>query len=122
MAVFPILDFAQINARYPKAVKRITEWIFEQPEMKAVTEEYIDPKHPKESKEQFTGLLIQMDPRKLYDVFDSFEIYISITQADEGQAFSYSNNHDNAIYNAPGRHIAEVSAFHDAFEILEKQL
>src|SRR4051812_26418231 len=73
MAVFPTLDFMQIKARYPKAVEKIQKWVFEQPELQSVTDEFIDPKDPEKSKEMFVGLMIQMDPRKLYDIFDSFK-------------------------------------------------
>lgn len=125
MPVFPTLDFIQIKARYPKAVTKITEWIFNQPELQSVTDEFIDKKKPEESKEMFTGLLIQMDPRKLYDIFDALGIYVAAFPRKGKVGFSYYvDTFDNGgeIYETHSRHSAEVSAFHDAFETLEKQL
>jgi hypothetical protein len=125
MAVFPTLDFAQIEGRYPKAVKKITEWIFNQPELLSVTEDFIDSKDPEGSKKQFAALMIQMDPRKLYDIFDSFGLYVSVHS--EPGAFNYyvgekGKEGTESSFSAPSRHTAEVSAFHDAFEVLENQL
>lgn len=125
MPVFPTLDFMQIKERYPKAVQKITEWVFNQPELVSVTDEFIDPKSPEESKEQFTALLIQMDPRKLYDIFDSLHIHVSVYYG-TAEGWNYTTQVSDAseceLFSAPSRHTAEVSAFHDAFEILEKQL
>lgn len=120
MAVFPTLDFMQIKERYPKAVQKITEWIFNQPELVSVTDEFVDPKDPEGSREQFTALLIQMDPRKLYDVFDSLDILVSVFKNDP--YWTVKIGETNSLISATSRHQAEVSAFHDAFEILEKQL
>ena len=125
MAVFPTLDFMQIKARYPKAVEKVKEWVFSQPELKSATDGFVDPKHPEESKEQFVGLMIQMDPRKLYDIFDSLHICVSVSAHNEGGDFAYyvdTAEADGNIYYAENRHKAEVSAFNDAFEILEKSL
>lgn len=135
MSVFPTLDFLQIEQRYPKSVKRIQQWLFEQEELKAKTNEFVDPKNPEESKRQFTGMLIQMDPRKLYDVFDSLGFMISISYAvyeteniSEGY-FTYDvvspNANERLIETgkiAKNRIEAEQTVFHDAFEYLEKQL
>lgn len=125
MAVFPTLDFIQIKARYPKAVEKIQEWVFSQPELQSVTDEFIDPKDPEKSKEMFVGLMIQMDPRKLYDIFDSFNIHVSVYYGTaEGWNYTVqkSDAPETVFYSADSRHKAEVSAFHDAFELLEKQL
>lgn len=124
MAVFPTLDFIQIKARYPKAVAKIQEWVFNQPELQSVTDEFIDLKDPEKSKEMFVGMMIQMDPRKLYDIFDSFGITISVYKSDSSTFRSSAlggeiPNNENLTST---RHDAEQSAFHDAFELLEKQL
>jgi len=125
MAVFPSLDFIQIKARYPKAVERIQKWIFDQPELQSVTDEFIDPKDPERSKEMFVGLLVQMDPRKLYDIFDSLAIHASVFLGDVGHwnyEVSKAGDPEVHLFSANSRHEAEQSAFHDAFELLEKQL
>ena len=124
MAVFPTLDFTQILARYPKAVQKIKEWTFSQPELQSVTDEFIDPKDPEKSKEMFVGLMVQMDPRKLYDIFDSFNIFISVSKGEldtfRSHVLGGDLPHGGNLVST--RHEAEQSAFHDAFEILEKQL
>jgi len=127
MAVFPTLDFTQIKARYPKGIKKITEWIFAQPELQSVTEDFVDNRNPEASKEMFTGLLIQMDPRKLYDIFDSLNIIVSVDYDPQmNQWFHWVHILNTLDVSnagaAPSRHTAEVTALHDAFEILEKQL
>lgn len=125
MAVFPTLDFIQIKARYPKAIAKIQEWVFSQPELQSVTDEFIDPKDPEKSKEMFVGLMIQMDPRKLYDIFDSLNVHASVFFGDVGQwnyETSKAGDPEVSLFSAPSRHLAEVGAFHDAFELLEKQL
>jgi len=122
MAVFPTLDFVQIKARYPKALAKIQKWVFEQPELQSVTDEFVDPKNPEKSKEMFVGLMIQMDPRKLYDIFDSFNIFISVSKGELDSFRSHVLGEDLHGGNiGSSRHEAEVSAFHDAFELLEKQ-
>ena len=120
MTVFPTLDYLHIKGRYPKAVKKVVEWLFEQPELAAQTEQFVDPKNPEESKEMFAGMLIQMDPRKLYDMFDSFGIHVGINPYDGG--FSYCvavDNEETKSYDAPTRIKAEVTAFEDAFHKLD---
>lgn len=124
MPVFPTLDFIQIKARYPKAVAKVQEWIFSQPELQSVTDEFIDPKDPEKSKEMFIGLMIQMDPRKLYDVFDPLGIIVSVRFDQNRAFFVYSvsaKDHSGRECSVDTRHEAEVSAFHDAFDLLEKQ-
>jgi len=125
MAVFPTLDFVQIKARYPKAVLKIQEWVFNQPELQSVTDEFIDPKDPEKSKEMFVGLMIQMDPRKLYDIFDSLGIFVSVCSMPGCFQYYVEEKGKEGLADtlpAPSRHTAEVSAFHEAFELLEKQL
>lgn len=119
MSVFPTLDYLQIEARYPKAVSKIITWLFDQEELKNNTKDFVDPNNPEESKKQFAGLLIQMDPRKLYDVFDSFGIYISVTYDYHSTSWIFYNNHQHHSFSAENRIQAEQTAFHDAMEILE---
>lgn len=125
MAVFPSLDFVQVKARYPKAVAKIQEWVFSQPELLSTTDEFIDPKDPEKSKEMFVGLMVQMDPRKLYDIFDSLGVHVSVFLGDVGH-WNYevqeTGDLDAVLYSADTRHEAEETAFHDAFELLENKL
>lgn len=119
MSVFPTLDFIQIQARYPKAVNKIIDWLFKQEELKNMTKDFVDPSNPEESKVQFAGLLIQMDPRKLYDIFDSFGIHITISYGEHSDSWIFYNNHQQHSHTSSTRIQAEQTAFHDAFEILE---
>lgn len=120
--IFPTLDFLVIENRYPKSVKTITEWLFTQDELKKATEDFVDKKNPEESKRQFAGMLIQMDPRKLYEVFDSFEIYVSISKDEHGFHYGTSEDEVPGMSTTTSRILAEQTAFYDAFEILEKKL
>lgn len=122
MSVFPTLDYLQIEARYPKAVKKIQDWLFEQDELKGLTKDFVDPKNPEDSKRQFTGMLIQMDPRKLYDIFDALKIYVSISYDELIDVWNYSVGNAYRSFSAETRVAAEQTAFHDAFEELEKTL
>jgi hypothetical protein len=128
MATFPTLDFMQIRARYPNAVEKIKEWVFNQEELKAVTADFVSPLDPEGSKEQFVGLLIQMDPRKLYDIFDSLMITVAIHyEPQQSQqwlhwAIPHKGTQDGIFGMTDSRRKAEVSAFNDAFELLENQL
>lgn len=122
MSVFPSLDYLNIEARYPKSIIKIKEWLFSQDELMKQTENFVDPKKPEESKRQFVGMIIQMDPRKLYDVFDALGIYISVTYNKSIDVWTFYNSHQEYSYTADTRIQAEQTAFHDAFEYLEKTL
>lgn len=128
MAVFPTLDFLQVKARYPKAVKKITDWLFDQEDLRSVTGDFIDPKDPEGAKEQFAGLLIQMDPRKLYDIFDALGILMVVSfevqapQQWSHLAVNFRSTESGIFGYCSDRHGAEQTGFHDAFELLEKQL
>lgn len=128
MSVFPTLDYLQIETRYPKAVKKVQDWLFEQEELKGMTKDFVDPKNPEDSKRQFTGMLIQMDPRKLYDIFDALNILVVVDYEPITMKWQYwvhipnilsESKYDNLSSN---RIQAEQTAFHDAFEELEKTL
>lgn len=121
--IFPTLDFLVVENRYPKAVKAVTKWLFEQEELEKATKDFVDKKNPDESKRQFTGMLIQMDPRKLYEVFDSFQIYISIRYSERAFWFDLESPTTKSVSaTTTSRILAEQTAFYDAFDILEKQL
>lgn len=117
---FPQLDYPHIEKRYPKAVEKVSEWLFSHEELTAQLKSQVDAKDCEAAKRHFCGLLIQMDPRKLYDVFDALKIHISITYTPIQGIWSYSNN-EGDMYTTTSRHEAEISAFHDAFEVLENQ-
>lgn len=127
-SIFPHLDFINIEARYPKAVKKIQTWLFEQSELKSQMESFLKTGKEEESKRMFTGMLIEMDPRKLYDIFDSLGYLVTVHYEPQlGAQWHHLavrvNSTDDSKYGvAQDRHSAEQTAFHDAFELLEKQL
>lgn len=120
--IFPTLDFIKIEARYPKSVDKIEQWLFEQEELKNMEGQLTDGQDPAEAKRQFTGMLIQLDPRKLYEVFDALGIKISITYNSTTEMWTFFNSKDDYSYTANSRIEAEQTAFEDAFEELEKSL
>lgn len=120
--IFPTLDYRNIEARYPKSVKRIEEWLFEQEELKNMDNELTNDQNPEEVKKQFTAMIIQLDPRKLYEVFDSLGIKISIMYNKESNMWTHFNNKKDYSYTANSRIEAEQTAFDDSFEELENSL
>lgn len=118
---FPRLEYESIAKRYPKAVEKIKEWFFQHEELQSQLKEQVPEDQYEEAKNYFVGVTVQMDPRKLYDIFDAFKIHISITHTPVQGVWGYSNN-ESDMYTANSRHEAEISAFHDAFEVLENQL
>lgn len=120
--IFPTLDYIKFEARYPKSVAKIQEWLFEQEELKQMENQLIEGQDPVEAKSQFTAMLIQLDPRKLYEVLDSLGIRISITYNSTTEMWTFFNSKDDYSYTANSRIEAEQTAFDDAFEELEKSL
>lgn len=120
--IFPTLDFIKIEARYPKSVAKIEEWLFQQEELKNMGSEFIGDQDPEEAKKQFTAMLIQLDPRKLYEVFDSLGVKISVTYNNVTEMWTFFNSKDDYSYTANSRIEAEQTAFDDAFEELENSL
>lgn len=120
--IFPTLDYIKIEARYPKSVAKIQEWLFEQEELKQMESQLAEGQDPDEAKTQFTGMIIQLDPRKLYEVFDALGIKISIMYNKENSMWTHYNNKKDYSYTANSRIDAEGTAFEDAFEELEKSL
>lgn len=120
--IFPTLDYAKIEARYPKSFDKINEWLFQQEELIKLTVEMTGDKDLNEAKAQFTAMLIQLDPRKLYEVFDALGVKISIMYNKESNMWTHFNSKKDYSYTAGSRIEAEQTAFEDAFDELEKSL
>lgn len=120
--IFPTLDYQKIEARYPKSLAKIQEWLFQQEELQGMTTEMADGRDVDEAKAQFTAMIIHLDPRKLYEVFDALGIKISITFNKESNMWTFFNSKDDYSFTANSRIEAEQTAFDDAFEELENSL
>lgn len=120
--IFPTLDYEKFAARYPKSLEKIQEWLFQQEELQGMTTEIANGRDVNEAKAQFTAMIIQLDPRKLYEVFDALGIKISITYNSTTDMWTFFNSKDDYSYTANSRIEAEQTAFDDAFEELENSL
>lgn len=120
--IFPTLDYERIEARYAKSVEKIKEWLFQQEELSNMSAEMTGGKDLEEAKLQFVATLIQLDPRKLYDIFDALGVKISIMYNKESSMWTHFNSKKDYSYTANSRIEAEQTAFEDAFEELEKSL
>lgn len=124
------LDFdGIIYPQFPQSVKAITDWFCSRED---IVEGLIGidggaATHPeiKAILVQIVPVIIQNDPRKLYEFFDDRKIFISVTTyvSAEGEVgFNYY------VFNAPysdsakTRIEAEERAFLKAFAVLEKEL
>lgn len=114
------LDYKEICEKYPKSVERIKEWFKNHDLIKRNFKDMDLDLEDDETLSMTVGLVIQFDPRKLYDVFDSLGIIISIS--DYSGVFSYVNNKQMYSANKNTRVEAEIAAFIDAFTELEGQL
>lgn len=119
------LDFSKIQAACPKAVKEVIEWFCNK---KDLIEGLIGMDGGNAKKEEIqeamkhvVPMIIQYDPRKLYDFFDDWEIIISISQH-EGDMFTVHNSRTKHSVAAENRAEAELIGFTEAFKELEKQL
>ena len=111
---------------YPTAGKIVKEWFF-----KSMLESFKDDTVPDEFKEFMLeqgieddkiGILIDVNPRMLFDVFDENEIYLNISRIENIFMWSLAPNKflDPRIFNS--RKEAELASIGSAFEILENKL
>jgi hypothetical protein len=115
---------------YPAAGKIVKEWFF-----KSMLESFKDDTVPDEFKEYMLeqgieddkiGVLIDVNPRMLFDVFDDNEVFIFIHYMDvkDNVKFFYSfrNIDTNPVKSFKTRKEAELYAIESAFEMLENNL
>lgn len=114
---FLTLNYQEIQEKFPKAIKKISNWFLSRiknTELVAI-----------EDSEQFdltVGLIIAVDPRKLYDAFDALGIRISITYNSVSELFDGSVFTDelSGVVSTYSRIDVEEKVFMSAFNELEK--
>jgi|Laugrespbdmm15sn_2_1035079.scaffolds.fasta_scaffold07903_2 hypothetical protein len=121
----------ELIQKYPTAGKLIKEWFF-----KAMLESFKDDTVPDEFKEFMLeqgieddkiGVLIDVNPRMLFDVFDENDVIIQIIpiKEDKVKYLSRVNQFETPYdFRRPyfTRKEAELAAIEAAFEILENNL
>lgn len=120
------LDYEDILKRFPMSVKAITTWLVNRKDIAENMHHLLDEaqlkgKTPEEMiSENIVPPIVQFDPRKLYDFFDTHSIWIStkrfrsMWEADVEPILLSSSSED--------RIEAEEKGFLIAFEGLEKRL
>jgi hypothetical protein len=118
----------ELLEKYPKAGKIVNKWFLDKM-LKSLNTDTV----PEEFKEyisnqpidnQNIAVMIDNNPRVLFDVFDENEIYINITRLGGKFMSGYSNDIDQHIKDNLfiTRKEAEFDAIESAFELLDKNL
>jgi hypothetical protein len=118
----------ELLEKYPKAGKVVNKWFLDKM-LKSLNTDTV----PEEFKEyisnqpidnQNIAVMIDNNPRVLFDVFDENEIYINITRLGGKFMSGYSNDIDQHIKDNLfiTRKEAEFDAIESAFELLDKNL
>lgn len=117
------LDYEGIKNNFPRALTAVEGWFLANNDIaKGLKVMGVDMSHTS-AMSKLVMSVIMFDPRKLYDVFDSLGCKIYITHHPEvAEAFCYYNSVEKTSKVAPARRNAEVAAFLEAFEVLEKTL
>lgn len=118
------LDYEYIKATYPLSVELIENWYMGREEIVQGMKNIGSELQGKELVKNLTAMVIQHDPRKLYDTFDDLGIRIYISsvagRTDEGIFYSYnSEERKSKPFNT--RIEAEKDAFMGAFNVLEQR-
>lgn len=115
----------ELIQNYPAAGKIVKEWFF-----KSMIESFKDETVPDEFKEFMLeqgieddkiGILIDVNPRMLFDVFDENEIVIENSLYPDG-TFTIKIGNQATTQSWKTRKEAEIFAIEAAFEILENKL
>lgn len=123
------LDYSDIRAKYPKAVKKLEE-VFARDEsiIQGLTQMGLDlgvvaKRGEKEDIiERIMAAIIHSDPRKLYDIFDDLNIIIEVSYNSFINMWTYHNSVLQQSGTTDSRIQAEEKGFVQAFETLENQL
>jgi hypothetical protein len=118
----------ELLEKYPKSGKVVNKWFLDKM-LKSLNTDTV----PEEFKEyisnqpidnQNIAVMIDNNPRVLFDVFDENEIYINVTRLGGKFMSGYSNNIDQHIKDNLfiTRKEAEFDAIESAFELLDKNL
>lgn len=123
---FPKLDYAEIYEKYPLSVEKIVDWFCANEDIvkgMLQAEGDIRMDEMKNVMWKTVPMVIQFDPRKLYEFFDSRGIFINILGHPEKEgAFTCHNSKERVSEVGENRIEAEEKAFMRAFSILEKEL
>lgn len=108
---------------YPRAAEEVAEFyrskMLESLNTQDVPDEFKDMVKGQEFDNQYIATFIDANPRILFDVFDSNEVFIQINVPN----FSYSINEGDVIAGSwPNRIEAERAAIEQAFQILNDKL
>jgi hypothetical protein len=108
---------------YPRAAEEIAEFyrskMIESLNTQDVPDEFKEMIKDQEFDNQYIATFIDANPRILFDVFDSNEVFIQINVPN----FSYSINEGDVIAGSwPNRIEAERAAIEQAFQILNDKL
>lgn len=116
------LNYNEVLDKYPKSVMKVREWFRNHQNIKQNFKEMELDLDDDETLSMMVGLVIQFDPRKLYDVFDTLGIEISVISSTVTGLFTYYNNVSQISAIRSNRIDAEIAAFLEAFHVLETQL
>lgn len=118
------LDYELIRKEYPHTVRKIEMWY---EGLEHMNWNLLSEKHDKqELVVQLVSMVIQHDPRKLYDFLDEQGCRIFITDFEtqtgslENPMFYYYNSVQRISKSAESRIEAERGAFMDAFKLLNE--
>jgi len=117
------LDYDFIKERFPLSLRAVEEWFLKNNDIaKGLKMLGADMTHSS-AMSKVVMSVIMFDPRKLYDVFDDLDCRICITDRPEYPGtFCYYNSMKRESRVGTGRKNAELFAFMEAFEVLEKNL
>lgn len=116
-----MINLERITKEYPTALNRVCEYFRNRPDIvEAMDEIKLDSKDRDNFVKALVGNYIKRDPRKLYDAFDSLNVYISVTYSESQDAFVHYVNHSDSTAS-DSRVKCEEVAIVDAFQLLEKQ-
>lgn len=118
----------ELLEKYPKTGKVINDWflgkMIQSLNTNTIPEEFKEYVSNQPIDNQYISVMIDTNPRILFDVFDEHEIYINITRMNGKFMSGYSNDIDEHIKDDLfiTRKDAESDAIKSAFELLEEKL
>jgi hypothetical protein len=115
------LDYEHVVQQYPQAVEKVRKWFLGRDDIREGMKQFGTDIEQKAVMERFISMIIQHDPRKLYDPFDALGFKVFITShPDFDDSFFYYNSYTKNSLPAASRIEAEKAAFMNVFELLEK--
>jgi len=116
------LNFTEIFEKYPQSVEKIIQWFASREDLLT----YIKRENPTANilqiMNEMVPMIIQHDPRKLYEFFDSLNIIISVYQDAHSGNFVWTNSKFHYSSSADNRIDGEHAAFMSAFDYLENNI